>query len=201
MTPSSSGMVTTPISGKRVKFVNRPDDPARDPLEFEMWLASDGHGPMLHVHPEQDEQLEVRAGQMGVYASDARVGPPDGPQEVLVTEDRVLQPGEVVTIPADTPHRFWNASDDELHLAGSVTPGLRTEAFMRITYGLPRDGAWATPSGLPLNFLRLAVLLAEYDDMLYLAQIPVWLQRLGIRALEPFGQRAGYDNRYPEYLD
>ena len=194
-------VVTTPVSGKRVRFVDRPDDPATDPLRFAMTLAPDGHGPMLHVHPEQDERLAVAAGRLGVFANEARFASSDGSNERCRDEERVLGPGEAVTIPADTPHRFWNAGEDELRLDGSVTPGLRTEAFMRITYGIARDGAPTTPSGMPLNALRLAVLLDEYDDMLYLARIPVRLQRLGIRALEPLGRRIGYDDRYPEYLD
>lgn len=194
-------VVDAPRSGKRVRFVDRPDDPDHDPLTFEMWLAPDSHGPMLHVHPEQDERLGVRAGRMAVRASEATLSPAEGPDESLVNERRVLHPEASVTIPAGTPHRFWNAGDGELHLEGSVTPGLRTESFMRITYGLPRDGALATPSGMPLNVLRLAVLLAEYDDMLYLARLPMWLQRFGMRALEPLGRRVGYDNRYPAYLE
>jgi hypothetical protein len=51
-----------------------------------------------------------------------------------------------------------------------------------------------------LNVLRLAVLLDEYDDMLLLAALPLWLQVLGIRTLAPVGRLVGYDNEYPEYL-
>ncbi|WP_254841219.1 cupin domain-containing protein [Natronomonas marina] len=178
-------IVVAPRSGKRVRFRERPEDPDADPLRFEMWLDADGHGPMEHVHPEQDEWLEVVEGRLGVSVAGDR---------------RTLGPDEAVTIPAGVRHRFWNAGDEPLHLEGGVDPGLRTEAFMRITYGLPRDGAPATPSGMPLNPLLLSVLLAEYDDMLYLAHVPVALQRLGIRLVAPLGRLAGYENEYPEYL-
>lgn len=177
--------VASPVSGKAVEFVETPTDPDSDPLLFEMWLAHDGHGPMLHVHPEQDEELEPLSGRLGV-----RIG----------SDTRVLTPGERVVVPADTPHRFWNAGDGRLHLRGGVWPGLRTEAFMRIVYGLPRDGEPATPSGMVLNPLRLSVLLEEYDDMLWLARVPPGLQRAGVRALAHLGRAAGYTNHYPEYL-
>jgi mannose-6-phosphate isomerase-like protein (cupin superfamily) len=177
--------VVSPPAGKRVRFVDRPEDPASDPLEFEMWLAADGsHGPMAHVHPEQDEFLDVVSGRMGV----SQAG-----------QTCVYGPGEGVTVPAGEVHRFWNAGDDELHLRGGVDPGLRTETFMRITYGLARDGAPVTPSGMLLNPLRLAVLLSEFDDMLYLAALPVCLQRLGVSLLAPLGRLAGYDNEYPQF--
>ena len=184
VTPDAE-VVTSPPAGKTVCFLDRPDDPDRDPLVFEMTLAPDGHGPMRHVHPEQDEWLEVREGRLGVWIDGRR---------------RELVGGQQILIPAGTPHRFWNAGDEELLLHGGVTPGLRTEQFMRVTYGLARDGDPVTPSGMPLNVLRLAVLLGEYDDMLYLSAVPVWLQRLGIRLVAPLGRLAGYRNRYVEYL-
>ena len=178
-------VVVAPRSGKRVQFRERPADPDHDPLRFEMWLDADGHGPMEHVHPEQTEWLSVVDGRLGVSVTGDR---------------RTLGPGERVTIPAGVRHRFRNAGDGTLHLEGGVDPGLRTEAFMRVTYGLARDGAPATPSGMPLNLLRLAVLLEEYDDMLYLARVPERLQRLGVRLVAPLGRLAGYENSYPEYL-
>ena len=69
---------------------------------------------------------------------------------------------------------------------------------MRVTYGIARDGM-STPSGLPLNPLRLAVLVEEYDDLLYLAAVPLALQRLGVRLLTPLGRAVGYASEYPEY--
>jgi mannose-6-phosphate isomerase-like protein (cupin superfamily) len=185
LSASEDDVIEAPKSGKRVAFQERPDDVDSDPLRFEMWLESDGHGPMRHVHPKQDETLEVLDGRMGVFV--------DGDRHDLGS-------GERLTIPAGVEHRFWNVGDTELHLRGSVSPGLRTEAFMRITYGLPRDGAPATSSGMPLNALRLAVLIEEYDDMLYLGWLSVGVQRAGIKALARLGRSLGYDNHYPEYL-
>lgn len=180
-----SDVVASPPAGKWVRFVDRPGDPSTDPLHFEMWLAPDGHGPMLHVHPEQEEGLAVVSGRLGVRVRD---------------ESQTLGPGAETVVPAGVPHRFWNAGDDTLHLAGWVDPGLRTEAFMRVTYGLARDGAPVTPSGAPLNPLRLAALLAEYDDMLWLAHAPLGLQRRGVGLLASLARAVGYDADYPEYL-
>lgn len=185
LSQSGSDAVASPPAGKWVRFVDRPADPSTDPLRFEMWLAPDGHGPMLHVHPEQEEGLAVVSGRLGVRVRE---------------ESRTLGPGEEAVVPAGVAHRFWNAGDELLHLAGWVDPGLRTEAFMRVTYGLARDGAPVTPSGAPLNPLRLAALLTEYDDMLWLARVPLGLQRLGVGLSASVARAVGYDADYPEYL-
>ena len=178
--------VEAPRSGKRVRYLRTPDDSGEDAARFEMWLRPppESHGPMSHVHPEQEEYLEVREGTLGVWHAGTT---------------RHLTPGESITIPAGERHRFWNAGDGELHLIGEVSPALETERFMYVTYGLAGDYP-ATASGMPLNPLRLAPVLAKYDDLLYLAYLPVGLQRLGVRLLATIGHLAGYTAEYPEYV-
>jgi hypothetical protein len=139
---------------------------------------------MKHIHPEQDEYLAVEDGLLGVWHEG---------------ETRLLGPGEHVTVPAGDRHRFWNAGDGELHLVGSVSPALNTESFMYITYGLAGDYP-ATGSGMPLNPLRLAPVLETYDDLLYLAHVPVWPQKLAIRVTARLGRWMGYPDDYPEYI-
>ncbi|WP_313691423.1 cupin domain-containing protein [Halorarum halobium] len=179
-------VVEAPRSGKRVRYLETAEDTDGAAARFEMWLAPppDSHGPMRHVHPEQDEILEVRDGSLGVW-HDGRT--------------LELSPGERVTIPAGDPHRFWNAGEGELHLVGEVRPGRSTEAFMYVTYGMGGDYA-TTPSGMPLNPLRLAPVLERYDDLLYLALVPIWLQKFGIRLLAPLGRLFGFSGEYPEYV-
>ena len=179
-------VIEAPRSGKRVRYLETAEDTDGASARFEMWLAPPpaSHGPMRHVHPKQDEYLEVRDGTLGVWH--------DG-------DTRRLPPGESVTIPAGEPHRFWNAGEGELHVVGEVRPGLRTEAFMYVTYGLAADHP-ATPSGMPLNPLRLAPVIETYDDLLYLSALPIRLQRLGVRALAPIGRLLGYAADYPEYV-
>jgi mannose-6-phosphate isomerase-like protein (cupin superfamily) len=178
-------VIEAPRSGKRVRYLETADSTGGEHARFETWLAPppDSHGPMRHVHPEQDETLEVVEGRLGVWH--------DG-------ESRHLDAGEVVRIPTGEPHRFWNAGEGELHLIGEIRPALDTETFICVTYGVASDYA-ATPSGMPLDPLRLAPILAAFDDLLYLAILPVRLQRLGVRLLAPVGRRCGYTADYPEY--
>lgn len=55
-------VVEGPRSGKRVRYLEIADTTDGVYARFEMWLAppTGSHGPMRHVHPEQDEYLEVR---------------------------------------------------------------------------------------------------------------------------------------------
>jgi mannose-6-phosphate isomerase-like protein (cupin superfamily) len=178
--------VAAPRSGKWVRYLETAADTDGEYARFEMWLAAppSSHGPMRHVHPEQDEHLAVRDGRLGVRH--------DGDVQYCCA-------GESITIPAGDPHRFWNAGEGELHLVGEVRPALDTERFMYVTYGLGRDYT-ATPSGMVLNPLRLAPVLDEYDDLLYLAVLPVPVQRFGVALFAILGRALGYDADYPEYV-
>jgi mannose-6-phosphate isomerase-like protein (cupin superfamily) len=178
--------IRAPQSGKRVRYLETADDTDGEYARFEMWLdgASQSHGPMKHVHPEQDEALAVRDGVLGVWHD---------------SETHRLSAGESHTIPAGDPHQFWNAGDDEVRVVGEVRPALQTEAFMYITYGLNGDVP-VTPSGMPINPLRLAPVIDEFDNLLYLSMIPIWIQKIGVQAVAPFGRLLGYDSDYPEYI-
>jgi mannose-6-phosphate isomerase-like protein (cupin superfamily) len=172
-------------AGKRVSFRETAADTDGEYLRFDMWLepAAYSTGPISHVHPNQEESLEVLDGRLGVTH--------DG-------EERVLEAGERAVVPAGEPHKFENAGDSELHLLGEVRPALRTEEFMRVTYGLAADG-YATESAIPYNPLRTAALVDEYDDMLYLAALPPWVQRLGVRLVGPVARELGYHRLHAKY--
>jgi mannose-6-phosphate isomerase-like protein (cupin superfamily) len=191
---SDDRTVTCAPAGKRIRFVETAAETDGERTRFEMWLDAppNSHGPMLHVHPAQDEDLEVVTGRLGVRVREPTA---DGGHRF---ERYALGPGESITVPKGVPHRFWNAGTEELHLTGEVRPALRTETFMRVTYGLAEHGH-STPSGMPLNPLRLAVVLDRFDDLLWLALLPLWLQQFGVRLLAPVGRLLGYPSEYPQY--
>jgi hypothetical protein len=58
-----------------------------------------------------------------------------------------------------------------------------------------------TLSGALLNPLRLAALLDEYDDMLWLARVPLRVQCAGVGLLAPLARLAGYGAEHPEYVE
>jgi hypothetical protein len=52
--------------------------------------------------------------------------------------------------------------------------------------------------GLP-NSLQWAVISREYEDEIYLASPPLWVQRIRFGLLAPIGKLVGYKARYPAY--
>lgn len=173
-----------PPAGKRVKIDRSAAETGGDLVRFEMWLDPDSRGPYLHVHPVQDEVLEVESGRLGVTV--------DG-------ETDVLDPGERVDIPRNVPHKFWNEADDETHLYGELRPGRRADEFLPLAFALARD-RWATKGGVPLNPLAVAAVFDEYEDYYYFAHVPVSMQKLGVRLLAPVARRLGYGSTRDEIL-
>lgn len=166
-----------PPAGKRVKISRTPEETQGEYVRFEMWLDPDSRGPYLHVHPLQDEVLEVVSGRLGVSV--------DG-------DTRTLEPGERVDIPRGVKHQFWNESDGETHLFGELSPGRRADEFLPLAFALARD-RWATKGGVPLNPLAVAAVFDEYEDYYYFAYLPVSVQKLGLRLLAPIARFLGYD--------
>jgi len=80
--------------------------------------------PAAHLHPHQVERFEVVSARL---ASASERG----------THRR---PGDVVEVPAGTPHTWWNAGDDETRVVIEFRPALRTEEIFEILFGLGRDG-------------------------------------------------------------
>ena len=61
--------------------------------------------------------------------------------------------GDVVTVEPGTPHKFWNAGDDELHFVCVVRPALQFERLLETMFALAADGK-TNRKGMP-NPLRL----------------------------------------------
>ncbi len=136
-----------------------------------------------HVHPEQEEHIEVVAGEMQVEFNG---------ETWTVTE------GEDVTFPAGEPHRHWNDSDRPARIQWEVRPALRTEEWAESVYALAQAGK-TDEEGAP-GLLQSAVLLDEYPDTsVYLTVAPVSVQRVASSLLAPIGRLLGYEatNRRP----
>lgn len=95
-------------TGERITFLED------DPLVMEDTLpAGEGRG-REHVHPAQTESFVVVSGSYTL---------------VVAGEERVLSPGDEVSVPPGTPHCGW--TDDGAVLRITFTPALRWAEFVR----------------------------------------------------------------------
>lgn len=162
--------------GERMTFVDRDGD--RLLVES---VVDVGAGPPMHVHHLQTETIRVESGRMGV----AMPGAPD----------RFFGPGELMTFAPGVEHRFWNAGDEPLRLAGEVFPVLNFEYFIAAVYESAREHG-----GRPGAF-DAAFLLTRYRTEFSLTEIPAFVRRFILPIQAHLGRLLGRDERFSDAPD
>ena len=171
-----------PVTGERIVFRKRARDTDGELMEMNLYLGPSGFVAAPHVHPFQEERFEISGGPAMF-----RVG----------TEERLVEPGETVVVPAGTPHVWWNPSDRVVTTLIQFRPALDTETFFETYFGLARDGK-VNNKGLP-NPLQMMVLARAYHREM---QLPRRQQRVLYPLtflLAPIGRLLGYRARYDRY--
>jgi quercetin dioxygenase-like cupin family protein len=172
-----------PKTGQHLIFRRTTAETGGEILEVESVYPPGSDEPIPHFHPNQTEEFEILAGQVGVRI--------DG-------EERRLSPGERLTIAPGQVHTFWNARDDEeARVVWRTIPALKTETFFETLWGLARDGR-TNAKGAP-GLQQFAVLAQEYDDEFRLPRPSRAIQKLVFGVVAPIARRRGYRARYPQY--
>jgi mannose-6-phosphate isomerase-like protein (cupin superfamily) len=139
--------------------------------------GSGGGNALVHVHPDAEEHFSVRSGRIKVVV--------DG-------REQLVDAGGTAIVRRGRPHYFANVGDGNAELEISFSPAqqhLRFFAnFATLTVKQP---SWFSSAGDP-NFLLIALVLHTYSDHLYLAGVPIWLQKLLFAALAPLARLRGY---------
>jgi mannose-6-phosphate isomerase-like protein (cupin superfamily) len=172
-------ILDNPVTGERLVFVATAAETRGECTVFDTYVRPGGFVAAPHVHPYQTELFEVRAGRIGVKLGRKKVE---------------AGPGEVLTINPGTPHKFWNAGDEELHFRATVTPSLEFESLVETMYRLAADGK-TNRKGMP-NPFRLAVIAKAHFDVVRLPVIPASLQRAALAMGAPLGRAIGYGASY-----
>jgi quercetin dioxygenase-like cupin family protein len=172
-------MLENPITGERLLFRKTSSDTRGEAVVVETFVKPNGFVAAAHVHPYQEERFEILDGSVGF-----RLG----------GKEFVASPGERLTVPAGTPHRFWNAGEEEAHFVCEVRPALQFEQLIETMFALASDGK-TNEKGMP-NPLRLAVIANATFDTVRLPFPPAWLQRMGLTMGAPVGRLLGYEPVY-----
>jgi mannose-6-phosphate isomerase-like protein (cupin superfamily) len=171
--------IENPVTGERIVFRKTSRETGGEAVVIETYVQPDGFVAAAHVHPSQEERFEVLSGTVGF-----KIG----------REQREAGPGERITVPAGTPHRFWNAGDDVAHFVCEVRPALQFESLLETMFALAADGK-TNKKGMP-NPLRLAVIAHAHFDTVRLPFPPAIVQRLALALVAPIGRAVGYRATY-----
>jgi quercetin dioxygenase-like cupin family protein len=144
-----------PVTRERMTFLETAADTGGELLRLEHVFAPGGFVPAAHTHPRQEERLEILAGT---------------PRFLVAGEERTAQPGDVVVVSPDTPHRWWNAGEDETRVLIELRPALEMEAVFEVLAVLAREGK-LNEQGFP-SPLRGAVLSRRFRDEIAPAHDP-----------------------------
>ena len=106
--------------GSTIAFVET-GSPER--VVVEIAYRGDGVKPPMHLHPSQEERFEVLEGEINV---------------LLDGEERVIRPGDTLTVPARTPHQMWATAPARQRW--ETRPALNTERFFETMWGMQQDG-------------------------------------------------------------
>jgi mannose-6-phosphate isomerase-like protein (cupin superfamily) len=171
--------IENPVTGERLVFRQTSRETNGESVVLEAYVKANGFVAAAHVHPHQEERFQVLRGTVGF-----RVG----------RKKLLAGPGQRVTVPAGTAHKFWNAGDDEVHFVCEVRPALQFEQLIETMFGLANDGK-TNKKGMP-NPLRLAVIARAHFEDVRLPFPPAWMQRAGLALGSPVGRLLGYEATY-----
>jgi len=171
--------IQNPVTGERITFLATSRDTDGEAVVIETAVQPHGFVAAAHVHPFQSERFAVAAGTLVLKAGRRKL---------------TLGPGDVVTVEAGTPHRFWNAGDDQVRFVCEVRPALEFESLLETMFALAADGK-TNRKGMP-NPFRLAVIAKAHFDTVRLPFPPAWLQKAGLALGVPLGRLLGYEPTY-----
>ena len=171
--------IENPVTGERLVFHETAAETGGERVVFETIVQPGGFVAAAHIHPFQTERFEVLAGTLGMRRGKEKVE---------------LCPGETVTVDPQTPHKFWNAGEDEVRFVCTVTPALQFERLIATMYSLAADGK-TNKKGMP-NPIRLAVIANSHFDDVRLPLVPQSLQKLALALGAPVGRLLGFAATY-----
>lgn len=175
-------VIENPVTGERAVFVETAEHATGECLRFDLFVRPGGFVPggNDHIHPHQEEYFHIKAGTVRLR---------------IAGEERRYTIGDEVTVPAGTPHAWWNGGEDELHAVVELRgPSAgRFWPFATSFFALAQAGK-TNRKGDP-NLLQAAVVLREYGDVLCAA--PLFVQKVLVPPLALLGRLIGYRPDFP----
>ncbi|WP_211233214.1 cupin domain-containing protein [Solirubrobacter soli] len=172
------------VTGERAVVLRGDEDAPGEPMLVHLHVRPGGAVSGEHLHPAMQERFEVLNGSLATRV--------DG-------VERSLREGEAVTVAAGVWHDWWNASGAPVDVLIELTPpSPRFELAIATSFGLANAGR-TNAKGVP-SLLQVALLGAEFSDVIVRRHPPAFVQRLAFGVLGFVARRRGLQAIYPEYL-
>jgi quercetin dioxygenase-like cupin family protein len=152
-------------------FISR----SQDELRIDSINPPNGVREPPHVHPLQQSGCEVLSGVLVWEVAGVR---------------RSVAAGEAITVPANTPHSFWNEGPDDAHAIMFLRPALNAADFFATLFELARRDELDS-RGMPKP-LALATMVNEFGDTIRPVRPPWPVLRAVATALGPIAKARGY---------
>ncbi|MGB3437635.1 MAG: cupin domain-containing protein [Actinophytocola sp.] len=176
-----------PACGERVVIRVGNDVTNGERILWDLYLEPGGAVVGEHYHPSIEERFTLLEGKLGVRLA--------GRTQIV---DRI---GASVLAPANTPHYWWNASDEPARILVEVRGASERfeQMVFRQLFSLAQDGS-TNAEGMP-NLWQTAVTALEFEDVMRFSKPPWFLQRLIFKVLSPIARLRGYEGYYAKYQD
>jgi quercetin dioxygenase-like cupin family protein len=173
-------IIENPLSGEKISFEKTGAETNGEYFSGTILLAPHGIGPPEHIHPIIEERFKVVSGKLNALVNG---------------KERTLSAGEELIVSPGTPHRWWNTTDEEVQIEYVVSPALPLDRFLESVFALAQAGQ-VNQKGLP-SPLRMAPILRNYWDVLYLAKPPLLIQKIVMGIFAVVARLIGYRDEYP----
>lgn len=166
-------------TGQRMIFLKTWVETNGTQLQIECFSPVTDARELEHIHPYQENRFHVLSGELS-FSIDGK--------------EKVIYPGETLSIPKNTPHFFWNSGTDEAHYIQEFFPALKIDSLFETFFALARDKK-LNKNGSPNIFLASLIML-KHERELRLSR-PAWiLQKIVFTLFVPIGMLLGYKSQY-----
>jgi len=150
-----------PATGELIEYTAIAEDSDGQLVRFN-WRKAPGGVIAEHVHPRQEEQFTILAGEAHFTVNG---------------EKQVAGAGQTIVVPAGVPHSVGNPGPAQLDGIVEYRPALQSKEFHEAVAGLVADGK-TTPAGVPKNPLQLGATVWHFRHESRVTSPPIWVQNL-----------------------
>jgi quercetin dioxygenase-like cupin family protein len=167
--------ITNPRTGQVMIFLKTSAETNGELLKIECFSPPTLEREPEHIHPFQQNSFEMISGSC-VFEIDGK--------------EQIVGSGELINIPANVPHHFWNDGKIDAHYIQEFRPALKIDRFFETFFALARDGK-LNKYGIP-NLFQTSIIGLTHKDEIRLTKPPWVLQNIIYRILAPIGKLMGF---------